>query len=148
MNEWKRICCACDFSEQSRVAMETAAGLAGRYQSRLTLVHARLAETQTASDVLVSSRGVARLEAEAAEEELARWRADAEALAGVPVGSSLVAGDPATEIVRWAQEHGCDLVVVGTHGRVGIPRLVLGSVAERVVRRSACPVLIARPARA
>jgi nucleotide-binding universal stress UspA family protein len=148
MSGWKEICCACDFSESSRVALETAADLARRFDARLTIVHTRLAETQAASDVLVSSRGVARAEAEVAAEELARWRGVAEARAGAPVRSSLLAGDPATEIVRFARENRCDLLVLGTHGRVGLPRMVLGSVAERVVRRSGCPVLVARPARA
>ena len=50
-------------------------------------------------------------------------------------------GKPSDEIVRYAKEHEIDVVVMGTHGRQGVARAVLGSVAERVVRRASCPVL-------
>jgi nucleotide-binding universal stress UspA family protein len=53
----------------------------------------------------------------------------------------MVTGDPATEIVRVAEEEGADIIVVGTHGRTGLTRLLMGSVAEQVIRHSACPVL-------
>jgi nucleotide-binding universal stress UspA family protein len=56
----------------------------------------------------------------------------------------LVEGDPATAILRAAEEISCDLIVLGTHGRTGISRLLLGSVAEKVVRRAPCPVLTVR----
>jgi universal stress protein A len=56
----------------------------------------------------------------------------------------MVVGDPAAEIVRWAKGHGPDLLVLGTHGRRGLRRFVLGSVAERVLREAPCPVLVAR----
>jgi nucleotide-binding universal stress UspA family protein len=82
------------------------------------------------------------MQAKEDEETLARWRADAEGRTGRPVRSRVLSGDPAAEIVRHAREERCDLVVVGTHGRTGIQRLVLGSVAERVARQSPCPVLV------
>jgi nucleotide-binding universal stress UspA family protein len=50
-------------------------------------------------------------------------------------------GDPAAEILRVAREIGCDLIVMGTHGRTGLGRLLLGSVAERVLREAPCPVV-------
>jgi nucleotide-binding universal stress UspA family protein len=56
----------------------------------------------------------------------------------------LVEGTPSAEIVAYADEAGCDLIVMGTHGRGGIDRLLLGSVAERVVRTSPVPVLTVR----
>jgi len=142
MIEWKKICCAIDFADPSRVAMAQAADLAKRFEAELTLVHALVPPPSAASDVLVSSRGLASVEAKEHEEKLDRWRADAERRAGRPVRSNVLCGDPATEIVRHAREEHCDLVVVGTHGRTGIPRLVLGSVAERVARQSPCPVLV------
>ena len=63
---------------------------------------------------------------------------------GVPVETHVVEGSPSRRIVRRAEDQGCDLVVMGTHGRGGIDRLLLGSVAERVVRGSAVPVLTVR----
>lgn len=53
----------------------------------------------------------------------------------------LVAGDPPSAIVRLAEEEQADLIVMGTHGRTGLSRLLMGSVAEAIVRRSPCPVL-------
>jgi nucleotide-binding universal stress UspA family protein len=50
-------------------------------------------------------------------------------------------GDPADEILKYAREHAVDLVVCGTHGRRGVDRLIMGSVAERVLRLAPCPVL-------
>jgi len=62
----------------------------------------------------------------------------------VPLESATVEGSPAREIVGYATETGVDLIVMGTHGRSGVDRLLLGSVAERVVRRSPVPVLTVR----
>ena len=53
----------------------------------------------------------------------------------------MISGDPADAIVRLAEDEGADFIVMGTHGRKGISRLLMGSVAEAVVRRAACPVL-------
>ena len=53
-------------------------------------------------------------------------------------------GDPATEIVRYAAEAGMDLIVMGTHGRTGLERLLMGSVAERVLREAPCSVLVVK----
>lgn len=62
----------------------------------------------------------------------------------VPVVHRLVIGDPATEIPRVAREENVDLIVMGTHGRTGLLRLLMGSVAELVVRRAPCAVLTVR----
>ena len=60
---------------------------------------------------------------------------------GVSVETAVVEGSPAQQIVRYAEREGCDVVVMGTHGRGGLDRLLLGSVAEKVVRASSVPVL-------
>ena len=62
----------------------------------------------------------------------------------IPFEHRLVMGDPATEIVRVAKEEHPELVVLGTHGRTGLSRILMGSVAEAVVRHAPCPVLIYR----
>jgi len=64
--------------------------------------------------------------------------------AGIPVERTMLEGNPAHEIVEYADRSGADLVCMGTHGRGGINRLLLGSVAERVVRASEVPVLTVR----
>lgn len=143
---WKRICCAVDLSEPSRVALDQAVGAAKRLGAELTLVHVFVPPPPAASDVLVSSRELARTEEREAQEALARWRDDAARDAGIPVRAVVLSGDPPAEIARWAREQACDVIVVGTHGRSGFRRLVLGSVAERVVRHAPCSVLVAREA--
>lgn len=62
----------------------------------------------------------------------------------VPVERATVEGSPSREIVAYADEHDCDLVVMGTHGRGGLDRILLGSVAERVVRTAEVPVFTVR----
>jgi nucleotide-binding universal stress UspA family protein len=53
----------------------------------------------------------------------------------------LTDGEPYAEILRVAEDDGCDLIVMGTHGRTGLRRLLMGSVAEQVLRQASCPVL-------
>ncbi|WP_435098083.1 universal stress protein [Halorubrum sp. N11] len=60
------------------------------------------------------------------------------------VETAVTEGSPSREIIRYAEDEGCDLIVMGTHGRGGIDRLILGSVAEKVVRGSSVPVLTVR----
>jgi nucleotide-binding universal stress UspA family protein len=62
----------------------------------------------------------------------------------VPVESETLEGSPAREILEYAEAANCDVVVMGTHGRTGVDRLLLGSVAERVVRSSPVPVVTIR----
>lgn len=62
----------------------------------------------------------------------------------VPYEHRLITGDPASAITRLAQEEEVDLIVMGTHGRTGLMRFLMGSVAEAVVRRAPCPVLTLR----
>src|SRR5574340_1190126 len=80
-----------------------------------------------------------------ADAHLAEWRKLAEEMGAERVTVEKGIGEPALSIVELAQERGVDLVVVGTHGRTGLRHALLGSVAERVVRRAGCPVLTIHP---
>jgi nucleotide-binding universal stress UspA family protein len=62
----------------------------------------------------------------------------------IPCEHSMITGDPATAIVRFAEDEEVDFIVMGTHGRTGLSRLLMGSVAESVVGRAKCPVLTLR----
>jgi nucleotide-binding universal stress UspA family protein len=62
----------------------------------------------------------------------------------VPFEHRLMMGDPAGEVVRIAEEESAEMIVMGTHGRTGLTRMLMGSVAEAIVRRSPCPVLTYR----
>jgi len=66
----------------------------------------------------------------------------------IPVRHVFLEGDPATEIVRYARESGVDRIVMGTHGRTGTERLLMGSVAEKVLRDAPCSVLVVKLPRA
>jgi nucleotide-binding universal stress UspA family protein len=136
------ICCAVDFEAPSRAALDEAVDLATRLGAELTVLHVVAPPAAAASDVLVGSRELSRIEAEREEELLESWRAGAEERAGRPVQAHLLQGDPATQVLRHARTSRCDLVVIGTHGRTGLTRLVMGSVAEAVAREARCPVLV------
>jgi nucleotide-binding universal stress UspA family protein len=64
--------------------------------------------------------------------------------AAIPVTHVLLEGDPAAEIVRFSRDAGLDLIVMGTHGRTGVERLLMGSVAESVLRDAPCSVLVVK----
>jgi nucleotide-binding universal stress UspA family protein len=66
----------------------------------------------------------------------------------IPVRHVFLEGDPATEIVRYARDAGVDRIVMGTHGRTGTERLLMGSVAEKVLRDAPCSVLVVKLPRA
>lgn len=116
---------ATDFSDEAEAAVGVAIDYARRLGARLHVLHVLSRE-----DVDVTQR-----------------LSDASAPAGsdVPVIIASIAGDPAEEILAYARRHPIGLVVVGTHGRSGFSRMLLGSVAERVLRGASCPVLTVPP---
>ncbi len=146
MLEVKRVCCGIDFGEPSRGAIAYAADLARRYGAELTLVHVHAPTPPAATELFVAAPEAADTAAAEAARMIEVDRKMAEALLGRAVSAGVLLGDPAAELARYALEDGADLLVVGTHGRRGVSRLVLGSVAERVAREAPCPVLIAKRA--
>ena len=113
---------ATDFSETAAEALRVAAEYAQRLGGRLHVLHVVV----PGADWLAEPRA----------EQLTRGIEPA-----VAVVATVAYGLPASAIVRYAEEHAIDLIVVGTHGRTGISRALTGSVAERVVRSAPCPVL-------
>ncbi len=144
--DWKRICCPIDFSDASRAALEVAADLARRNGAELWLLHAYPVPGYTFPDgSVVASPKMLQDLADAAQRHLDEWRAIAERSGAPRVETAKEAGEPAAEIVAFARERGADLLVLGTHGRTGIEHALMGSIAERVVRKAHCPVLTVRP---
>ncbi|BDG04428.1 universal stress protein [Anaeromyxobacter oryzae] len=144
--DWKKICCPIDFSDASRAAMEVAGDLARRFGAELVLLHAYPIPGYTFPDgSIVASPKMMQELADQAERHLQEWRADAEKLGISRVTTAKAIGEPAAEIVAFAKEQGVGLVVVGTHGRTGLEHALMGSIAERVVRRAGCPVLTVHP---
>ena len=141
----KRIVCATDFSEQAVAAERQAVELARALGAELVLAH-------MGTDAPLWREGFYTPDVRAVFEGQRKWAADtlaakAEALAADGVAARVVVrvGLPWEEIVRLAAEERADMIVMGTRGRTGLDRLLLGSVAERVIRRAPCPVLTVRP---
>lgn len=145
MAEWKRFCCAIDFSEHSRFAMQQAAELTRRFEGQLDLLHVHPQPPTTAAiELLATPPDVAEAATRELRTTLAAWEQEAARIAGHSVRSTVIPGIPADEIVRFARDRGIDVVVLGTRDRKGVARVLLGSVAERAVREAPCPVLVVR----
>ena len=131
-----------DFSEHSAKAIQYGAELAGKFGAELHLLHA--VETTSIAygeGPYFPPETVAEMEA-AAVKQLDEW--EVEAADDVPTVRQVTRGYPFLEIVRYAKENKIDLIIVGTHGRGAIAHMLLGSVAEKVVRKSPCSVLVVR----
>jgi universal stress protein A len=145
MSPWKRICCAVDLSEVTEIVVQQAAALAGWIGAELVLLHVVTPPPPSAVDMLPSDEDGRELEG-SARSELEFWREEARRSLRRPVAAFESHGPPAKEILRFAEEHGVEAIVLGTHGRRGFERLVLGSVAEQVMRQARCPVVVVHPA--
>jgi nucleotide-binding universal stress UspA family protein len=138
---------ATDFSAAGRPAFRTAVAWAGRQRARLHLVHVVTPPVVILEDSFLSAREWDRLESDAlraAHRRLSRLATQARD-AGVATSATVVRSSvPFDAIARMARRLRADIIVVGTHGRTGLARLALGSVAERVMARARCPVLTVR----
>ena len=128
-----------DFSTASDAALEHAATLAKSSGAKLLIVHVEEPPLAYGGGELYygipepdSNRILKMLEDVKPKD------------ASVPFTHRLTMGDPAGEIVRIAGDEAVELIVLGTHGRTGVTRMLMGSVAEAVVRRAPCPVLVYR----
>ena len=142
----KTILVPTDFSEASEAALKYGKALADAFHSSLHVVHVMedLLAHAWAAEVYVASMPNLRVEIEQeAHERLAAMLTDEER-ERLKVTSAVIAGNPFLEIIRYAKANGVDLIVLGTHGRGPIAHMLLGSVAEKVVRKSPCPVLTVR----
>jgi nucleotide-binding universal stress UspA family protein len=127
-----------DFSAGARPAFEVACALAGDGYVRLVVLHVERPPLAT----LGGTTGVPPLPNEYGRQKLEEeLKGIQPARAGIAVAHRLEYGDPATVILKVTQEIGADLIVMCTHGRTGLRRLLMGSVAEQVMRKAPCPVL-------
>jgi len=128
-----------DFSTASDAALVHAEALAKQSGSRLLIVHGEEPPLAYGGGELYY--GLPEPDSERILKMLEDVRPRDPA---VPFIHRLTMGDPAGEIVRLATDEGADMIVLGTHGRTGMARLLMGSVAEAIVRRAPCPVLVYR----
>lgn len=143
--EIRRILFATDFSEGSSLALPYAADLARQYEAKLFLVHVIYDVAKSAGwyvphvsidEIYNDMEKSARAELEKSFVDEMRGLRDVERV--------VLKGIPYEEISKFAREKKIDLVVLGTHGRRGIDRMLFGSTAEQVVRNAPCPVLSVR----
>lgn len=121
-----QILAATDFSSRSDHAVQAALGLAQHFGAQLHVFH-------VASDASGKTTAEAKLDATAEEVE------------GIHVVKAVSTRQPAPEIVKYARRNKIDLIVLGTHGRSGLTRVLMGSVAEAVLRTAPCQVLTIGP---
>jgi nucleotide-binding universal stress UspA family protein len=144
MRSITRILIPTDFSDSADEALAYALTLAGQVGATARLVHVFDDPDAVGlySEVYVPMPPETRAEILADVRRRLTARATAAGHESLP--TEVLTGAPARAIVDAAKEHQCDLIVMGTHGRHGMAHLLLGSVAERVVRTAACPVLVVR----
>ncbi len=140
LTNFKRVLCPVQFDKNSVAALALAKEIVKQNQGRLFVLNI---VSPHSDPTRVAGAAMAAHDEKLAEQELARLKA--EMLADVEHETILRLGNPAEEIIKAEHDYGADLVVMATHGRTGVSHLVLGSVAERVVRESVCPVLTMRP---
>lgn len=142
-----RILCPVDFSPHARRALDYAIGVARWYEAGIIALHVspldvpvgEITPWSPAPTVHTSGVGTAALNA------MLETFVDAEAAPGVVIETEVVEGPVAGEVVTQSWRHNADLIVIGTHGRSGFKRLLLGSVTEKVLRTAGCPVMTVPP---
>ena len=141
----RRVLHTTDFSPASRPALARAIGLAKQPRTKLLVLHVLMLPSPFLGNRLPSSYLELQSEAERDVERRMAGTITKVRKAGIKkVVSKLVTGAPSEQIIRHANRWRADLIVMGTHGRSGIGRAFMGSVAERVLQRSRCPVLTVR----
>jgi nucleotide-binding universal stress UspA family protein len=144
MIDLQRILHPTDFSDAARTACDYACALAETFGAQLDILHVfDLPVAAMPSPGAVFPPDYFAEERRRVAEELAKVPDTAPP--GVAVQHVTREGTAFLEIVRYARESAADLIVMGSHGRTGLAHLLIGSVAERVVRKAPCPVLTVRP---
>lgn len=141
----RRVVVPVDFSPSSQQAVDYAVDLARQYGAELHLLHVLLD-----LDAIAAEPGVAFAPVDEwmpqlvklAEKKLADLKASVSS--GLTTVTAVRDGSPGSEVVRYATDVKADLIVMSTHGRTGLKHILLGSVAENVIRHAACPVLVVR----
>jgi nucleotide-binding universal stress UspA family protein len=138
MPRFNTILCPIAFDANSIAALRIASEITEERDSTLHLLH--VVTLVPGSDITLSYDQM-ELKARARLERLARERLGN----GIRYDIHVAVGDPAKETIRTADQLGANLIVMATHGRKGLRRLILGSVAEKVIRDAPCPVLSVKP---
>jgi nucleotide-binding universal stress UspA family protein/quercetin dioxygenase-like cupin family protein len=131
---------ATDFSENSRPAFETACALARDYQATLIVLHVMM----PSSSPVFEEPPADPIKSAESQERFAHLPWPQPSGPPVKIEHRVAEGDAAEEVLSLSEALSCDLVVMGTHGKTGLGRLLTGSVAEEVLRKAHCPVLVVK----
>jgi universal stress protein A len=144
----KKILVPTDFSPSSKLALEYAVALAAAFHSKVHVFNAWEVPAYLRPDLTVWVGDVSTTlsihACSEAQKAMREFLADAKVEENENITTQVVNGAPYATILSQAREGRFDLIAMGTHGRTGVAHLVLGSVAERVVRHAGCPVLTVR----
>jgi universal stress protein A len=145
----KNVLCPVDCSEGSKVALEYATFVGKQFGAKVHLLHAWHVAHHVRPDLSVwmeahGQQPITKVMADAAKTETDRFVATLPESTRSALTVHVIEGEPASSITEFATNHQMDLIVMGTHGRTGLMHIALGSVAEKVVRHSRCPVLTVR----
>ena len=141
----KRILVAIDFSEYSKIALDICLGASKCMKTKLYVLHT-IEKFPHDYVHLLSSTAHSNMKQKLEEEAMNKIKAmlPEELLGSEDIVPIVRFGKPFLEIIKVAKEKGVDLMAIGTHGRAGVDRVILGSVAERVVRKAGCAVMVIR----
>lgn len=143
---FKDLVVATDGSPYSLAAASVAIGMAKKNKSKLTVIAVVPAELATPTDIgyaMTQQEMIADKEMRVAEQN-AKAVKEAAVKEGVSVQAFVMSGKPSDAIIEIAREKGADLIILGSHGRTGLEKLLIGSVAERVIVLSSCAVLVVK----
>jgi nucleotide-binding universal stress UspA family protein len=140
----KKILVPVDFSDCSRKALRYALALAKEHQAAITLVHVISPPSYPVGEFGGLEYGNLVADMRVGGEKQLKEMARNDVGNAAPVDIRILSGAPATEVVETAKELDVDMIVVSTHGHTGLKHVLLGSVAEHVVRTAPCPVLVVR----
>ncbi|HEX8845845.1 MAG TPA: universal stress protein [Pyrinomonadaceae bacterium] len=137
-----------DFSECASHALSYATSLAREFKASIICVHVVEPVVPTVGYTGITEplpiADISEQLEDSATRELPKI-AECEECSGLEVEEIIAHGDAAAEIVRVAKEHDVDLIVISSHGRTGLGRILFGSTAEEIVRHATCPVLVVKP---
>jgi nucleotide-binding universal stress UspA family protein len=142
MMEIKKILVPVDFSENSKKILDSAGDIAEKFSAALSVVFV-VQSFDDYSGFFVPHMPVAKFEEEMVQGAEQKMDSFLDGYTGVE--AKVLIGDVGEEVVRYAEEIGIDMIIMGTHGYKGLEKVMFGSVAEKVVKTAPCPVLTINP---
>ena len=140
----KNILCPIDYSIYSEMALKYAIEFAEKYGAKLYLIHVLDIRVYDINDPELYNVNIVDKETLDKLKERLLKCVNEDTKGKIPVEAVIIQGVPFVEIIKASKEYNIDLIVLGTHGRTGLSHAIMGSVAEKVVRKAPCPVLTIR----